>query len=170
MADSRQVADRSGRIFTTIFLVCACLIGFALYLQHIHNLDPCPWCVVQRIVFIAIGLLALLAGLHRPSGWGVGVYATLLGLLALGGVAAAGYHLYIQADPERAMACAGSMVEKVLDQSRLGRIIPPLFMYDGPCTLKPWSLLGMSIPAWSLTWFVILTAVATAAPFVARRR
>ena len=55
------------------------------------------------------------------------------------------------------------MVERLLDLSGLGNMIPPLFQYDGPCTLKPWSMLGLSIPEWSLVGFaLILIAMAVA--------
>ena len=35
-------------IFLAIFLACAGLIGFALYLQHSLGLEPCPMCILQR--------------------------------------------------------------------------------------------------------------------------
>jgi disulfide bond formation protein DsbB len=42
MPDPRTIAARSGRIFTAIFVACLALLGFALYLQHVKGLDPCP--------------------------------------------------------------------------------------------------------------------------------
>jgi protein dithiol:quinone oxidoreductase len=169
MADPRTIADRGGRLFTLIFLACLGILAFALYLQHVKDLDPCPWCVVQRLGFILVGTLALAAALHRPSGIGVRVYSWLVALAAAGGIAAAVYHLYLQADPVRAQACVGGAVEKLLDASRVGKYVPPVLMYDGPCTLKPWSLLGLSIPAWSLVCFAVLGAFALAIPRIARR-
>ena len=77
--------------------------------------------------------------------------------------------MYLQADPVRAAKCVGSPVERILDQLDIGRIIPPLLQYDGPCTLKPWAFLGLSIPEWSLVWFVILAIAFLAIPLIARR-
>ena len=167
---SGRTADRAARFFTGIFLVCVSLVAIALYLQHMKNLDPCPWCVAQRVAFLAIGLVALAAALIRPSAGAITMFAALATLLAVAGMAAAGYHLYIQADPARAQACVGSVVEKLIDWSRIGRWVPPVFMYDGPCTLKPWSLLGLSIPAWSLVSFAVLGVAAVMTPIYARRR
>jgi disulfide bond formation protein DsbB len=173
MRDSRSpirfVARRSARVFTLIFAMCAVILAIVLYLQHVLNLDPCPWCIVQRILLIAVGLAALVGALHRPTGAGIAVYALSCGALALGGGAAAAYHIYLQGDPERAAKCAGSAVERLLDQSRLGQLLPGLFQYDGPCTLKPWSLLGLSIPEWSLVAFVLLFMIALAIPSIVRR-
>ncbi len=168
-SSSHHSVSRAARGFTLIFLVCFGLIAAALYLQHVKNLDPCPWCVVQRLGYIVIGVLALLAALHRPRGFGIGVYGGLSALVAATGAAAAAYQIYLQADKERAMSCAGSFVERLLDKSAIGKLIPPVLQYDGPCTLKPWSLLGLSIPEWSLVWFLILLVAAIVIPFRARR-
>jgi disulfide bond formation protein DsbB len=153
------VATRSGvpaGVFTLVLLVCLGLLGFAEYLQHGLNLDPCPWCIAQRLVYLAIALDMLIAGLHRPGPAGARIYTAIGALLALAGAAAAGYHLYIQSDPRRAASCVGSWLERTLDASKVGKAIPPLLQYDGTCELKPWSFLGLNIPEWSLVWFIIL--------------
>ena len=66
MPDPRTIAARSGRIFTAIFVACLARLGFALYLLHVKGLDPCPWCVVQRLGFMLIGVL--LVALAIPLG------------------------------------------------------------------------------------------------------
>lgn len=159
----------SARLFTLIFLVCVALLAYALYLQHWRNLDPCPWCVVQRLGFMLVGFIALVGALHRPGAIGTVFYSSLGFVAAGAGVAAAGYHVYLQADPARAAKCVGSPVERILDRLDIGSIIPPLLQYDGPCTLKPWSFLGLSIPEWALVWFVILSIAFLAIPIIARR-
>jgi disulfide bond formation protein DsbB len=156
-------------IFTLIFLVCLGLLGFALYLQHLENLDPCPWCIVQRLGFIVIALVCLVAALHRPGRTGTTLYGVLGLLVSAGGIAAAAYHLHIQSDPKRALECMGGWLERWLDASRLGKMVPPLLQYEGSCVLKPWDFLGISIPGWSLVWFVILLMVFIGVVIVSRR-
>jgi len=169
VSDSRSAADRSRRVLTLIFLVCVGLLGFAVYLQHWQGLDPCPWCVVQRVGFILVGLIALAGALHGPASIGIAFYSALGFLASAAGAAAAVYHVYLQSDPVRAAKCVGSAVERILDQLQIGKLSPPLLQYDGPCTLKPWSFLGLSIPEWSAAWFVILAVAFLAVPFLARR-
>ena len=166
---SGSARGESAPVFTAIFMVCIGLLAYALVLQHLDGLDPCPWCVVQRLGFIGIGLLALVAALHRPGNIGTAIYAFFGGLVAAAGVAAAGYHIWIQSDPVRAMACAGSPVERILDASKIGKMIPPLLQYDGLCTIKPWKFLALSIPEWSLVWFVILLVTFIATPLLFRK-
>jgi disulfide bond formation protein DsbB len=169
MPDPQTVASRTSRLYTLVLLVCVALLGFALYLQHSEGLDPCPWCVVQRLGFILIGMIALVGALHRPGPIGTVVYSTFGLAAAVAGAASAVYHVYLQSDPALAAKCVGSPVERILDQLDIGSWSPPLLQYAGPCTLKPWSFLGLSIPEWSLVWFVLLGAAFVAIPFVARR-
>ena len=169
MPDPQTVANRTSRLYTLVLIVCVGLLGFALYLQHGRGLDPCPWCVVQRLGFILIGMIALVGALHRPGPVGTVVY-TGFGLAAAGaGAASAVYHVYLQSDPVLSAKCVGSAVERILDQLDIGSWSPPLLQYGGPCTLKPWSFLGLSIPEWSLVWFGLLGAAFVAIPFVVRR-
>jgi disulfide bond formation protein DsbB len=163
MTLSRSIARR---LFALIFLICVGLLGYALYLQHAQGLDPCPWCVVQRLGFMLIGAIALAAALH---GRGAAGYATFGFLAAVAGAAAGVYHVWLQSDPVRAAKCVGSTVELVLDKLAIGKLAPGLLQYDGPCTLKPWSFLGLSIPEWSLTWFVVLAAACLAIALTVRR-
>ena len=50
-------------------------------------------------------------------------------------------------------------MERFLDQSDVGSWIPALLQYDGPCTLKPWAFLWLSIPEWALICFIVLAVV-----------
>ncbi|NJN40542.1 MAG: disulfide bond formation protein B [Gammaproteobacteria bacterium] len=169
MTETRSITDRSSRIFTLVFLACVAILGFALYLQHVEQLYPCPWCIVQRLLFMAVGLIALVAALHRPGAMMVTFYAILGAATALAGAVAAGYHVYLQSDDARANACVGSTVERFLDRSDVGSWIPALLQYDGPCTLKPWAFLWLSIPEWALISFIVLCVVLAFTPSLARR-
>ena len=39
------------------FLICAGLLGYAIFLQLKMGLEPCPLCIFQRLAFAALGLL-----------------------------------------------------------------------------------------------------------------
>jgi disulfide bond formation protein DsbB len=169
MADPRTTTDRAGRLFTLVFLTTVGLLGCGLFLQNVKGLDPCPLCVAQRVMFLGVGLVALAAALHRPSGFGITAYAVLDGLFAAVGAGVAIYHISIQSDPKRAAACVGSPIERLIDASGIADWVPPLFRYDGPCTLKPWNLFGLSIPEWSLVGFVALLVGIALIPWISRR-
>ncbi len=54
------------------FLICAGLLGYAIFLQLKMGLEPCPLCIFQRLAFAALGLLFLIGALHgrQPPGPG----------------------------------------------------------------------------------------------------
>ena len=53
-----------------VALCCAALLAYALYVQHVDFLDPCPLCILQRVAFLWIGVLALVAS-ARDEGFAV---------------------------------------------------------------------------------------------------
>jgi disulfide bond formation protein DsbB len=60
------------------------------------NLQPCPLCIFQRLLYLLIGCLAV-AGAAPRLGTPVG---GLLGLTAAGGLATAGYQSWLQYLPD----------------------------------------------------------------------
>ncbi len=48
-------------------LVLASIVGmsFALYLEHVKGLEPCPLCIFQRVVLMAMGFVDLIEFLHK---------------------------------------------------------------------------------------------------------
>lgn len=123
------------------------LIGVALYLQHGLDMLPCPLCVIQRYLFLTVGVLALLgAYTGQPK-----LFAGLGLLAALGGAATAGKHLWVLAHP--GLSCGIDPMETFLNKIPTAQYLPFLFKADGLCedALAPW--FGLSIPQWSFLWF-----------------
>lgn len=127
------------------------LIGVALYLQHGLDMLPCPLCVIQRYLFIAIGVFALIgAYTGKPKALaGLGLLA------ALGGLGTAGKHLWVLAHP--GLSCGIDPMETFLNKIPTATALPFLFKADGLCedALAPW--FGLSIPQWSFLWFGLFT-------------
>ncbi len=67
--------------FLLVAVACAALLGYGYYVQHVLFIDPCPLCVLQRLAFIWIGAVSLLAFIHNPAAKGYWVYS---GLFAAG--------------------------------------------------------------------------------------
>lgn len=148
------------------FLVCAALIGFALYAQHMLQMDPCPLCILQRLVFMVLGVVFLLGGLHAPRGVGRWVYVGLLVLVALVGIGIATRHLWIQSLPPGQVPSCGAPLGYLLE-TRAGNgglvgVLLKVLSGSGECAaVQP--ILGLSVPWWSLIWFVLLGAWAVVA-------
>ena len=74
-------------------LVCAGLMGYALYVQYVIGLEPCPLCVMQRIAVIACGVVFLLGAIHNRTGRGDCVLNYVIILFAGIGAAVAARHV-----------------------------------------------------------------------------
>ncbi|MGA0585155.1 MAG: disulfide bond formation protein B, partial [Castellaniella sp.] len=57
---------RSDRLLRFIGLLCLAAVGVALISQHAFGMKPCAWCVLQRLILLAIAAVCGLAGM----GWG----------------------------------------------------------------------------------------------------
>lgn len=141
------------------FAICAGLMGFALYAQHVLLLDPCPLCVFQRVATILVGFFFLIAAIHNPDGVGRKVYATLLLFAAAGGAGVAGWHWYIQNLPPSEVPACGPGLDYMLDNFPLMQALQMVFKGSGECAEVMWNFLGLSMPAWVLLWMVGLGAV-----------
>ena len=141
----------SRQVLFAISSICFGLIGVALYLQHILEMLPCPLCVIQRYMFLAIGVASLVAAISGKIREG-----TTLALLAgLGGLYAVGKHLYVIANP--GFSCGIDPMETFLNKIPTAEYLPWLFRADGLCEGATDTVLGLAIPQWSAVWFFVLT-------------
>ncbi len=151
-------------VLLCVALGAIALLGVGLYLQLALKMQPCPLCVLQRYAFavLAIGCLAgalMQRGAHAVMA-GFGIVA------ALTGAGIAGWHLWIKAHP--AVSCGIDPLETSLNTIPTARLFPTLFQADGLCTTDYPPILGLSIPQWSLLWFVVF-AIALATVLLQRR-
>ncbi|MEO8007586.1 MAG: disulfide bond formation protein B [Betaproteobacteria bacterium] len=156
-------------VYLAIFLACAGLMGFALYLQHSIGLEPCPMCILQRYAFILVGVIALVAAVHNPSLPGRWIYSALLVVMAVTGGGVAVRHVYVEHNPPKIFDC-GADVGFMLDAFPLTEALPMLFRGTGDCTKVLWRFLGLSIAEWSLICFVCLIVAAVIAAMIKPRR
>ena len=131
-------------------LVCAGLMGYALYAQYQLMLEPCPLCILQRIAVIGLGLVFLVAALHNSSGAARFIYAALLALATVLGATVAGRHTWLQMIPEDQVPACGPGLDYMWENFPLADVINMVFKGSGECASVDWSLLGLSMPAWVL--------------------
>jgi len=148
------------------FGACVALLAYALYTQYGLGLEPCPLCIFQRIAIAALGVVFLLAALHNPRGWGMRVYAFLIGLTALSAVGVAGRHVYVQHLPPGSLPSCGAPLEVLLKFTPVTEVIRKVLTGSGECSEVTWRFLGLAMPAWVLICALVLGGVG----FVANSR
>lgn len=152
------------------FLVCLALFGFALYLQYYEQQEPCPLCILQRIVFIALGGVFLVAALHGPGRNGSIVYSGMLFIVAGIGAATASRHVWLQHLPKNQLPECGPGLEYMIRKFPLPQILKKILAGSGECAEAGWTFLGLSIAGWSLLWFVLLGVFAVFLAMLSMRR
>jgi protein dithiol:quinone oxidoreductase len=151
------------------FIVCALLMGYALYAQHALGLEPCPLCIFQRVAVISVGVLFLIAALHNPGRAGARVYAVLLVVAVLAGALISSRHIWIQAQPPGTVAACGASLDYLMEIMPVTDVITKVLTGSGECGRVDWTLLGLSMPYWVLFSLIALGAWALLTNFATNR-
>ncbi len=147
-----KITQRKWYLF--VLVCCASLLGFALYNQYVDYLDPCPLCIFQRVVFFAMGVIALLAAIHNPGRTGQQVYSWLLVISATVGALIAGRHVWLQSLPADEVPECGPGLNYMLENFPITEVFSTVLRGSGSCAEVIWSFMGMSMPMWTLAWYV----------------
>ncbi len=132
------------------------LMGFGMFLQYVKHQDPCPLCMVQRVIFIAILVVFALAAAHGPKRLGQRIYAALIGFLSLSGAGVAARHIWIQNLPKDQVPACGPGLDYMLETMPMADVLKELLHGSGECAAKGWTFLTLGIPEWSLLCYIVL--------------
>jgi disulfide bond formation protein DsbB len=150
-----------------IFLICTSVIGYALYLQLVINLLPCPLCITQRIAYWLVGLTALFAFIHKSGDLSRQIYCGLIAFFSLIGLLLALRHSWLIRYPEE-FECGISAEEKFLNTLSIANWWPSMFEANGDCADVKWELLSLTIPDWSAIFFILFLITAVYILFASR--
>ena len=141
--------------------VCLAALGFGyLYLERVLGLEPCPLCVLDRIVLWTLAGVFTLAHFQRPGKRGRIGYDVGLLLIAAIGLGVAGRHVYLQTLPPGSLAECGAGFWFLAEQASMEAAVAAAVRGTGDCGEVQWTFLGLSIPALTLGVFVLLLTLA----------
>lgn len=157
------VSKLPARLLAGIAVASFAAVAIALIAQHGFGVKPCPWCVMQRGIFLLIGAVAALGWLIKGSVRRVSLIALLL--LAAAGIAAAVFQHEVAAQME---SCAMTLADRVIGTLGLEERLPYVFMVTASCAeAAAYRLLGLPYEIWS---GLLYAAVFVAALLGLRRR
>ena len=114
---------------------CAATLAVSMFVQHVLGFAPCSLCVLQRLTFTAVLLLALpLAAAPRSPGTS-GMFAAAIGTTALGGTGIAVYQVWLQTFAHAVPRC-GRGLSAYLDGMPLEAQLAWFIGAEGDCS-KP---------------------------------
>jgi protein dithiol:quinone oxidoreductase len=131
-------------------------VGAALVSQHVFDMQPCAWCVLQRVVFVAIALLALPALLLQAA-LPRRVLAGGVLLLALAGMAAALWQHFVAAS---SVSCNLTLADRIVGGLGLDGLAPQVFAAYASCADAAVKLVGLPYEFYSLVLFGALAVAA----------
>jgi len=141
----------------TLFVIwsgATVLITIALYMQYAMGLIPCALCMTQRVFIIAIGVTALITWLLPLKNLGLKISSLMGMLLAIIGGGFSSRHIWLQNLPEDLVPTCGPGLAYLLENTPFVEALRVLLQGDGNCAEVSWSLLGLTIPSWTLIAFV----------------
>jgi len=128
-------------------------VAVGLVLQHQFGMEPCAWCVVQRMFYVLVGgfsLAALALGGMPIAALGAMLLADLSATL---GLASALFHQFVAARPG---GCGITIADKFLMATSLHEHLPWLMNPTALCDEANQPLLGVPFAVWSIALFTLL--------------
>ena len=157
-------ASATSRLLLAMAALCVAAVGIALVSQHVFDMQPCPWCILQRVIYLAIALLCLIgvavsAPLPRRC---IGVLTLLL---ALSGGASALYQHLVAA---KSASCNLTFADKIISALGLDGAFPPLLQVTANCSDAAVSVLGVPYAYGSLALFIAIVVASSRVALSAR--
>jgi len=146
--------------YGVIALFCSASVGFALYMQHIGLVSPCPLCIFQRVGFMTCGTLAFLACIF-PMRSRVWFWPSTVGISALCGAGVSIRHIQIQQSLATAkpLSC-GADLGYMLQVESIPSVFSDVLAGHGDCTVIDWQLGFVTLPMIALAGFVLVLVTA----------
>jgi disulfide bond formation protein DsbB len=132
--------------------LCVAGVGIALLSQHVFDMQPCAWCVFQRLIYLVLAVVAALAASTQsliPR-----LVCAMLGLsLTIAGVLAAWFQAQVAS---QSFSCAQTLADLLMTQTGLETAMPALFGIYASCMDARVKVFGLEYAYWSLLLFVVL--------------
>ena len=154
----RRLVTPRGLIAAT-GLAAVGLVAGGLVLANTLNLAACPLCILQRMLYLLLGLEAvaawLLAGATRTT-LARRAAALVMAATALTGAGIATYQTWLQRFA-KGVSCTADQPWWEAFVNWAGSQWPLMFEASGLCSEAGWKFLGLSIAEWSLIAFTSMT-------------
>jgi disulfide bond formation protein DsbB len=142
------------------FLLCVAILSLAYYLQYAKNLQPCPLCTFQRLVIAVMGVVFLASALWNPGPRAIRNGTTMIVTMAVLGLVAAGYQVWLQAQTTFSPAYCLPPLNYLLAAFPPAEALKIITSNPVGCNEISWTFLGLSFPAWNGMGFAVLGALA----------
>jgi disulfide bond formation protein DsbB len=150
------------------FFVCVLFLAAAAYLQYRVGLVPCPLCIIQRFLITLLGIFFLMGGLFDFAAIARCCLHTLTFLLAVIGAVVASRQLWLEHFPADQLSSCQATFTQYGSALHLHDMVALFFRGTSNCGSSGWRFLNLSMPMWTLLFFILSVAIALRQVYVNR--
>lgn len=140
-------------ILICLTLLAAFLFLASLYFQFIEHLDPCPLCIAQRVAILFLAISYFIALFVKKI-----LYKRLNTFFqfffAIFGASMAGRQIWLMHTPPSEQTGCMPDISVLWHYLPFRDLVRVFFNGTASCTESTWAWWGLSMPEWSLVFFV----------------
>ena len=146
---------KSLRLYSFLpFFATVLMIAYAYYEQYVEYLDPCPLCMVQRLVIALIGVFYFLTFLIPPKSIARFITAFIITIISILGALVSARHVWIQNLPADEVPACGPGLNYMLENFPFSDALQEILHGSGECAEVVWRFLGLTMPMWTFISFI----------------
>ncbi|WP_285419034.1 disulfide bond formation protein B [Pseudomonas sp. efr-133-TYG-5] len=150
----------SRSLFFMAFTAGALALGASYYLEYAVGLTPCTLCLVQRLFLALLTVGCAVAAVHGPQRFGLALYWAWALLASLGGTTAAWRQVLLQSGSLQQWAHCTPQPQELFSSLPWLCALMRMFNESIDCAELSWTLFDLSVPEWSLLFFVAMSILA----------
>lgn len=129
------------------------VLAASFYFQYAKGLSPCPLCLMQRFCVFAIFFLSLM-GICLSTQKRARFVSGMQIFFSICGIYFATRQLWLQTLPAEQGASCMPGLDILMRYFPWKDVARALFWGSGDCGERVWQMLGLSMPAWALLYFI----------------
>ncbi len=141
------------KLLRLISLLSMGSVVIALVSQYQFDMQPCAWCVFQRLLYLIIGITALLLTIFKQNRMRLSIGTAGIIATAIAGVTSAVYQEKVAANT---FSCAQTFADQLMTKSGLDAAAPWLFGIYASCMEARIKLFGIEYAWWSMAMFSMI--------------
>lgn len=133
------------RILSTIVFLGIIAIGYAFYEEFILHIEPCPLCIVERIVILFITIISIILYFILSCPMIIRIGSGLIAALSIFNIKIAAHHLWlINLPPNLQPMTCGMPLNILYHKIPLHSFLYTILQGDAECIMVHWNIWGIN--------------------------
>ncbi len=144
-------------IFALGLFSCLAVLASAYAIENLYDIEPCPLCVLQRIVYWGMAVVCLLGACHNSKTIVRYFYSVSALILGLMGILLSARQIWLQHLPMGEVPSCTAGLDRLLEVYPVLDVLKMIYSSSGECSIVNFTILGLSLAEASLISFAVLT-------------